>query len=344
MPLYVREADLDADRSLILGFLRGNLNGSYSSARYEWLYLKNPAGCARVWIAWGKNPDVPVGLSAAIPRILTIQGQNRLCWILADFCFATSYRSLGPALKLQRTTLDEAARDKVYACLDFPGKSMVPVYSRLGIPVFTRMDRFARILKLNHKMDQFIPIPFVSRMMSAIGNRSLQMIDQRILSSSGITVIAFNGEFDEQFAILAQKATASYDCFSHRSVEYLNWRYVRNPIQSHKILACYMEEELVGYAVISRGANGDIVLQEIMSLPIEGLWTRIVKVVSGFLRKTGAYVVYYGQSSQGSKVPFIGSAGYYLRDSAPVFVRPFVSQEDLPVAEAWLLMNGDRDS
>src|SRR6267142_6198784 len=50
MVKLVRPAQIDGEKAALCAFLSTHLSPEASFERYEWLYCKNPAGNARVWI------------------------------------------------------------------------------------------------------------------------------------------------------------------------------------------------------------------------------------------------------------------------------------------------------
>src|SRR6266851_6306435 len=101
MGITIRDADLKADREEIIRFVHENLTPNSDGRRFDWLYLENPYGHARAWMAVDELGRT-VGQAAAFPRHFSIGGSPHRVWVLGDFCVARGYRSLGPALQLQR--------------------------------------------------------------------------------------------------------------------------------------------------------------------------------------------------------------------------------------------------
>jgi len=347
MSIAVTEADLHADRNLIIPFLREHLTAGSDDARYDWLYLANPAGSAKVWIARDQASCRPAGLAAAIPRVLSVRGENRVAWVLADFCMAPSYRSLGPALTLQRACLEAAESARVFCSIDFPSDSMMAIYARLGIPAFAELGRYAKLLRLDDRITRTLPIPRVSRPMSAAGNFILRLSELPIPLHADSEVTRHDADFGDEFAALADQAASAYDCFARRSAAYLNWRYLRNPLQRHTVLAYRRHRQLLGYVVFTPGEGARGVIQEIVCLPESRTWLILARATSEYLRKAGCQTAYFWQAgSDLHPLPF-GKAGFHLRDSARVIVHPTRSAPDsvrpIPEPARWLLMNGDRD-
>ena len=110
----IREADPATNRERILALLARNLPEASSPQRHDWLYLSNPWGTARVWLAEDVATGEAVGTSAGQPRRMRLEGETVLALCLSDFAIDAAYRSLGPALKLLQATL-EPVRKGEYA-------------------------------------------------------------------------------------------------------------------------------------------------------------------------------------------------------------------------------------
>src|SRR3989442_1466729 len=133
MAIKVRDADLQTDRNELIQFLRENLTEQSDALRFDWLYLQNPNGPARAWMAIDEASGRTVGVAGAFPRTVCLNGRTRRAYVLGDFRIAPECRSLGPALSLQRACLNDIRSNEYSVWLDFPSDRMVAIYRRLGI-------------------------------------------------------------------------------------------------------------------------------------------------------------------------------------------------------------------
>ena len=102
MAVYVREASLSDDKGALVGLTRAHLFAGTTERRFQWLYQENPFGSARAWLAIDPNAQEAIGMAALFPRRGLINGARVTCCVLGDFCVSEKYRTLGPALQLQR--------------------------------------------------------------------------------------------------------------------------------------------------------------------------------------------------------------------------------------------------
>ena len=72
MPERIRTADLIADQTILTDLLSHNLSPDAGGRRFEWLYLENPHGLARAWVATEEGTRRGLGAAAAFPRRLPL--------------------------------------------------------------------------------------------------------------------------------------------------------------------------------------------------------------------------------------------------------------------------------
>jgi RimJ/RimL family protein N-acetyltransferase len=107
-PTYtVRPADHDdpSDRARVLDILREYFAGDEDErARYEWLYLDNPHGRARTYLALA-NDGRPVGVTSLFPRRVQVGGRIAIGAIGGDAFVTPSFRRRGIVTALHRLAL-----------------------------------------------------------------------------------------------------------------------------------------------------------------------------------------------------------------------------------------------
>src|SRR3954462_3033757 len=139
MPIAVREADLSREHDVLVRFCHDNLPIRPDARRFDWLYSANPFGPARTLIAVDDTSRELIGIGSAFPRQLWVEGRQQRAWILGDFCIAERFRTLGPAVTLQRACMAGMPAGELW--YDFPSQHMLAVYKRLRVPLFTEHVR-----------------------------------------------------------------------------------------------------------------------------------------------------------------------------------------------------------
>ncbi len=211
MAIVVREADLETDADSAIALFRGNLNPAYDCDRFKWLYQDGPYGPGRLWVAVDDETGGLVGSAGAFPREFSLFGQEVNAWVLGDFCVEEQYRSLGPALKLQRTCIASISGGSGAFFYDFPNRRLLPVYTRLGLGSPRLMRRLVKVLRVDEKVERFLKPGPLARGVSAIANSLLARRRERRSCVGSVKFSLLNGRCEEDFALLERKATADYE-------------------------------------------------------------------------------------------------------------------------------------
>ena len=209
MPTVIRAADLQRDRNELVEFLALYLNPAADARRFDWLYLHNPHGPARCWVSTHPATDKIVGASAVFPRrILRGDGTIRGC-VLGDFCIHPDFRSLGPALHLQRATLAGMQDAGFEFGYDFPSASMLGVYHRLGIQPQDLFVRMAKPLRADRQIGARVKSRIAARGASAVANAVLSSRDVLLRPLGTAEIALHEGPCGEEFTALAKRVGAS---------------------------------------------------------------------------------------------------------------------------------------
>jgi hypothetical protein len=340
----VRAGDLRADRGVALDMFVRYLNPRYDDARFEWVYLRNPHGEGRLWLATDPRGQTVVGAAGAFPRRMYVGGREEVAWVLGDFCISDRFRSVGPALELQRACLADVAAGVVSFCYDFPSRGMTALYERVGIRPLGRMVRMTRLLRVDAVMSRLAGPSTFSRWASALGNMLLARRLARTSAPAGVTVGLHAGPCGEEFSALARRCASQHGVTVQRSAEYLNWRYLANPVQSHELITARRGTQLAGYAVLAQvGQGGNLVdLFADDETAVVALLGGVIDV--GRRRKLNQVSVSLLASHAWARV--LRRAGFRERETSAVVVYAPTTAAPPEVMDgrAWLLLYGDRDS
>jgi GNAT superfamily N-acetyltransferase len=344
--IVVQESAVESDGAAITKALSSYLNPHADEARFDWLYRRNPHGTVRVWTAVDTTRGAVVGVAAAFPRRIYVGEREATVWVLGDFCVDPRYRSLGLALKLQKTCLAAANSAAVPFCYDFPNIGMMAVYRRLGVVPFGEIIRFARPLTVNRQVNRMIKLPVLAAGFSAIGNLFLKLYSLRNRKDRALTTFLHVGRCGEEFSALCRGIRGRFGLFVQRSAEYLNWRYLDNTYQPHEILTARKRGSLVAYAVfIQAGENGSIV--DLVGSEDAGVLTTLIEAVVALLKSRGVNTISVPMFGSHPWVPLLRGLGFMPRESKPVVVHcspPFLPEMVTLAQRGFFLMQGDRDS
>ncbi|MCI0417944.1 MAG: GNAT family N-acetyltransferase [Acidobacteria bacterium] len=343
MDLQIRRADLTGDRQILIRFLREHLTASSNERRFRWLYCDSPAGKGAAWLAFSKGQLI--GVAAAFPRLFHVARRLLPCQVLGDFCIDPSHRSLGPALQLQRACLADAQVGKVSFCYDFPSQSMMAIYGRLGVSPFGELIRFAKPLKVNSKVKEFIGEGWAANVVSHLGNWVLILEDPGRARRTASDVSVHQGRFGEEFSELSYRMATRYLVCGHRSAEYLNWRFRDHPLTAYTALTARRSGELIGYAVFTT-ENRYAQLADIFGDVNRGELEDLLGAVVHLAREGGADTLSAAVLESTRLSDLLTRSGFYPRERTPAVV---CQGPDSPVGQLvaehshWFLNQADRD-
>ncbi|ALA59780.1 hypothetical protein [Nitrospira moscoviensis] len=346
MAITVRPADLESDRSVLIETLRRYLTPTSTERRFDWLYKRNPHGEARAWIAEETATRAVVGVAAAFPRRLLVRGDARLTWVLGDFCISADYRTLGPAVQLQRAVLDAVQHATMLAgYYDFPSRQMAAVYKRIGVAKEGGLVRMARVLRADRLLTAFGGAG-LARVLGPVANLGLALDIHRRGASRGLSVERYAGRFGSEFDDLMHETGGAYDACIERSADYLNWRYVEHPSERYEYLVAKKSGRVCGYAVFSSTAQ-DAILVDLFSVKLESIPDALLRHLAKELWGRGVLTISAPMVAGHPWMSALTRAGFRARETSPFVVVPGPSRPaDLfqdPQAP-WHFMHGDRDS
>jgi len=346
MAITIRPGDLHTDRDVAVSLFARHLNPDYDSARFEWLYVANPAGAGRLWIATDDRTGEVIGTAGAFPRDIYLEGREVGGWVLGDFCVAEAYRALGPALTLQRVCLADLAATPAALFYDFPHRRLMPIYARLRVGPPRLMRRLARPLRVDDKVRERVKPSILARGLSAAANSVLARGARSPRASDGMSIGILDGPCGPEFSTLERKVSADYGTCLRRSAEYLNWRYVRNPVQGHEIVTVHQDDRLVAWAVVAlRGETGTLV--DVFGVPDGAIVGTAVQAAVARLSRLGCARVSVSIFDASPWVEIFRRLGFSPRETSPVILHPLpgagLSVQALDSAPLFL-MQGDQDS
>jgi hypothetical protein len=344
--VLVREADLQRDRRFLIKAFHQHLTTLSDERRYDWLYLENPDGPARVWIAYEGDEENMIGSGSVIPRRVHLGGSEFLAGIMADFWIDPRYRTLGPAVQLQRACMASIDGKAFDLCIDFPKDSMVAVYRRLGITRTVELVRWAKPLRVDDRVAQAVKSPALSKLLSGLGNSLLRLRDFKLRKAKDCEVSVQDKECGDEFSELDRACSTHHGACVVRTAAYLNWRYRAHFHHDYRMLVArrrgivlgyvvYVEEQGRGQIVDLFGAQESEVLESLVSAAVDEFRARRTALVSAPLLA--------GEHHR----TVLKRCGFHARESVPVVLHSppaILSAHPELAAENWLLMQGDRES
>jgi GNAT superfamily N-acetyltransferase len=345
MNSHVSEADVDAEKESVTGFLSKYLSPDTTGKRYDWLYRRNPAGKARIWAAYNSDNHEMIGISAAFPRKIYHGGKIARGYVLGDFCIRPEHRSLGPAIALQRATLEAVSKEGPGLLLDFPSTSMLAVYKRLGVGATMSMPRYAKPLRANRRLQARIPSRVAANTLAAGANLALRAGDIQWKRDTRWTITEETKPCGDEFTLADRNWSSSLTNRGARSAEYLNWRFLQHPQLRYHLLTARKDGKLSGFLIYQTSEEDATVVD---------LFAEDHAVCKALLRQTVA--IMRRERIHTISAPFLAShacgeileaCGFQPRESTPVILLalPWApNQQAAPSGDCWYLTHGDRES
>jgi GNAT superfamily N-acetyltransferase len=339
MSLQIRPADIDIDRARLMSLFRQNLAPEFDDRRFNWLYRNAPAGPARALVASEGIEGAIVGAAAVFPRQMYCDGEMKLGCVLGDFCVDQNYRSLGPAVLLQRACLEEAGRFEFF--YDFPSPTMMAVYKRLRIDQTALLTRWAKPLRIERKVTALTKTKALAKGIGVIANPILARRGRK--SGKQTCMLALHqGECGEEFRALDSQLSYQPGLRTVRSPAYLNWRYLQHPQVRYEILVARRSDVLIGYGVFAQDSE-DGIIADLCSVEEPGIISQLLAGVVELLRQRGAYTVSLNAGDAHPWNFLFERAGFRRREHSPAVFCPS-HKSGMSKAPLWYLMQGERDS
>jgi hypothetical protein len=339
MAIYVREANLIDDQGVLISLAQTYLNGDSDESRFRWLYQENPFGQARAWLAC-ENRDEVIGMAAVFPRRMYRESVVVTGCVLGDLCISTKYRSVGPALQLQRACLACARSAEFAVAYDFPSTTMARFYGRLGILPFEKSVRLVKILRVDKKIERFFRMPVLSRPIAAAGNFALAFSGRKSSDRPGLDVRLEDAPCSSPYSELAERIGSSWGICTVRNAEYLNWRYRQHPRLKYEFLAGWRGNELLAYCIFTT-ADGNATIAELFGSMDNQVVTSLMQELVELLRTRGVATVSMPVLSGDPRTGLLRKLGFWARETAPVM--GFAGEAPLSASQMFL-SHGDRES
>jgi hypothetical protein len=342
MTVSVRPADCESESRELVALLQMNLPQLPHGLLFPWLYLRNPEGKARVWVA--VESEQIVGMAAAFPRRFYWAGEQTRGYVLGDFCIHPRHRSLGAALALQRACMEGLSGEDAAFAFDFPSRTMLAVYQRMRIEASHAMVRYAKPLRADRKIAQRVRVPAVAQALSGIVNAGLRWRDNGTRRTGcGIAVEA--GRWQEEFTESAKRWSSPMGICVGRTAEYLNWRYGEHPHQQYQMLTARQDGTLRGYLIYHRHGE-DCTIDDLLAED-DSVGAQLLTEASAVAREQRVQTLSAPWLSTHSGRQLLERCGFRTRELSPVVLLtlPGAARLRSGVMKAgWHLTHGDWES
>ncbi len=344
MNVRIRPVDFASDRERLTAVLQRNLGDLDHARRFQWLYQKNPAGRAWSWFAYESKSDNVVGVASLIPRDVWMAGHIVRCGQVGDFAIDSGFRSLGPALMLQKATFGPVNSGHLSFCYDCPPHAAgMSTFQRLGMKPVCRLERFVRLLRLDRIFAQKIGPGILSKTLALAGNSALPYLFTARVSKS-VQIKVLTTPFDEEFTRLDKELRAFNTTVQYcRSAADLNWRFREDPLRRYEVLTAREHGSLQGFLVFFR-AGKDISIVDIFARPAQGVVEALVGALIKQVRNESIESLQFSVSERHPHRVALMNSGFRVRSVAAAVVVYSGAASDraskLP-PESWALTHAD---
>lgn len=344
MTITVRPADVKTEQELLCTLLEQNLSALAHRTRFPWLYFANPAGQAWSWVAEEAGTGRGVGIASVFPRRVWLGERSALCGQVGDFAVDVGYRSLGPAVMLQRATLEPVRDGALDFCYDCPpdDRGMAP-FRRLGMAPTCQTKRYVRLLRCDRQIEKRLGRNPVTAVLAVMGN-GLLALRRRRAPDAGIEIRIHPGRFGDEFSELDRRLLDPRVVRCRRGAEDLNWRYRDDPLHSYEVLTAHRRAALVGYAVLATTGD-DALLIDLFGEPAAGVMSGLLEAAADRCRRAAGQTFQVLVGADPGLAELLTRAGFHLRSPGPHVVAYASPGTDaharLDRPASWLLRHAD---
>jgi hypothetical protein len=223
---------------------------------------------------------------------------------------------------------------------------MMAIYKRLQIHPLDQMVRLARPLRVDRKVRERVKIPGLTWGLSRVGNFLLRLRDRSFKVNPALTITFLDGKFSEAFSLLAQEVGSKYEMCLQRSAEYLNWRYLANPLDHYEVLTLYQGSTLLAYGIFTQTGQ-DTTIVDLFGIQDYEIIKSLINYLGILLRQRGVITISISLLASHPWMALLQESGFKVREASPVVV--YSSSRFTKEAIAfdpgnWFLIQGDRDS
>jgi hypothetical protein len=316
MTVAVRPVNLNTEREDLLDILGRNLKALPHARRFQWFYYNNPSGIAWSWFVYEKESQKVVGVASVFPRSVWVGNEVKRCGQVADFAIDSTHRSLGPAVMLQRSTFEPVKDGLLGFCYDCPPhESGMSTFRRLGMKANCQMHRYARLLKTDRRMGEYLGQGRLAAYSSRLANLLLEVSASRKQKRAGVEIAQHTDRFGEEFSQLDAQVGGGEVIRGQRKAEDLNWRYRDDPLREYQVLTARQNGELLAFVVFSV-SDQDAYIVDLFGIKFPDVAIQLLDAVADHLKgkQKSVQTLHATVSDNNDLMGILQKAGFRYRD------------------------------
>lgn len=220
---------------------------------WRWRYLQNPAQSMSISLAQSVTGEL-VGQYALMPVTMKVGEGELLCAFSLNTMTHPDYRYQGIFSKLAQHSYQHLQKMGGILTYGFPNKnSRHGFVERLGWrDLAASVPMYAYPLNMKSLVKRKIRSERGASLLARVAEKCWQAICFSIKKSSSTDSLTIKSveTLDERWDTLWEKISITLPIAVKRDRDYLEWRYLKNPLFRYTIFAAFREKELLGYCVL----------------------------------------------------------------------------------------------
>lgn len=264
---------------------------------WRWMFMDNPFGGSVINLAFEK--DKLVGLYPILKMNICIKNSSNKIGQLADTMTHPKHRRKGIGLSLGKKSITQLIEQGTPLAFCFPTKGAYRLHKKHGWVDLCYVQTMIKPLNLVNIFKSFPYLKILGppkyRINQNLKNNNFTRNDSKSL---GKIVISQISRFDSRFNLFNLKLAKEYSIFIERNQEYLNWRYVENPMQKYIIFTLEIDSVLSGYIILERKIIDKLVFGRILDITCypnkNYLYQALIKTAIEYFRKEKVDAIFTG--------------------------------------------------
>lgn len=234
---YITEVSSEEEVGQVTSIWESNLPVAHGDGikKYQWFYQTTPYQKARLWLLKLRGSEKAVGVGGVGYRRFSIGDRSFVGAIGVDLAVEKGHRTLGPALKLQRTIMESAKMDADFL-YGFPFNNADVILKHYGYQKIAEFTRLVKVLRSGNYLKSVVKPSFLSSAVSIPADLLLRVRSVKTLWASGN--VFESDSLKDSYPLLDRlwnRIVQQGILIGERSSEYVAWRYFKCPEIKYRV-------------------------------------------------------------------------------------------------------------